>query len=400
LATDVWTFVYDALGHQVEWSSNGTYESSSLRLGNFKLSAIGQNPFYSEYPFPGGSLFSENGGGTGVQLGDWLGTSRAFWGYTGGTWGQSGAHAPFGETYAYNNGYSKDFTGQPSDGNMGNTAYYFPERHYQSGQGRWLSPDPAGLAAVNPTNPQSWNRYAYVMNNPLTNVDPLGLDYCQDSMGGMVSDDNGGDNNVNCANVGGLWVIAQDPTNVAISNADVSQAPTFQDNLGFFLLWASGVGPSTINYGPNDGMTQQLANSATFDQFRQKYKQLGCPNSGTPIQAGNHGLPFLEGFGTGNEALMQVGGFSAYGTTNGNDTTFTIVNIAGQSSFSGASTIGPVTAYFGSSVGSQMPFPMGTAATALTLNGVTDNPYGTSGPFHNIQQMFTWTEGNLCKQGG
>jgi hypothetical protein len=38
-----------------------------------------------------------------------------------------------------------------------------------------MTPDPAGLAAVNPSNPQSWNRYAYVSNNPLALVDPFGL---------------------------------------------------------------------------------------------------------------------------------------------------------------------------------------------------------------------------------
>lgn len=48
-------------------------------------------------------------------------------------------------------------------------------RKQSATQGRWISPDPAGLAAVDPTNPQSWNRYAYVMNNPLSFVDPLGL---------------------------------------------------------------------------------------------------------------------------------------------------------------------------------------------------------------------------------
>ncbi|HET7103033.1 MAG TPA: hypothetical protein VFI20_03000 [Terracidiphilus sp.] len=30
--------------------------------------------------------------------------------------------------------------------------------------GRWLSPDPAGWAAVDLTNPQSLNRYGYVLN--------------------------------------------------------------------------------------------------------------------------------------------------------------------------------------------------------------------------------------------
>jgi RHS repeat-associated protein len=48
-------------------------------------------------------------------------------------------------------------------------------RQYSSQLGRWMHPDPAGLAAVDASNPQSWNRYAYVLNNPLRFIDPLGL---------------------------------------------------------------------------------------------------------------------------------------------------------------------------------------------------------------------------------
>jgi RHS repeat-associated protein len=55
--------------------------------------------------------------------------------------------------------------------------YDFPAREYGI-QGRWPSPDPAGLAAVDPTNPQSWNRYAYVLNNPLNFIGPSGMGLC------------------------------------------------------------------------------------------------------------------------------------------------------------------------------------------------------------------------------
>jgi hypothetical protein len=35
-------------------------------------------------------------------------------------------------------------------------------------------PDPAGLAAADITNPQTWNRYAYVMNDPIGVCRPAG----------------------------------------------------------------------------------------------------------------------------------------------------------------------------------------------------------------------------------
>ncbi len=50
-----------------------------------------------------------------------------------------------------------------------------PHRMYSPGEGRWLSPDPAGKRAAKPANPQSWNRYAYVLNNACNGTDPLGL---------------------------------------------------------------------------------------------------------------------------------------------------------------------------------------------------------------------------------
>jgi len=57
-------------------------------------------------------------------------------------------------------------------------------RHYNLNLGRFLSPDPA---PAKPANPQSWNAYTYVLNNPVNLIDPLGLtaEPCyQDSVAG------------------------------------------------------------------------------------------------------------------------------------------------------------------------------------------------------------------------
>ena len=82
------------------------------------------------------------------------------------------AYAPFGEPYGWDGTTDFSFTGMNQD--TAYDLYDFPAREY-SNVGRWISPDPAGLAAVDSTNPQSWNRYAYVANNPLMYVDPSGM---------------------------------------------------------------------------------------------------------------------------------------------------------------------------------------------------------------------------------
>lgn len=116
---------------------------------------------------------------------DWLGSSRLA-STSSRTLYYSGAYAPFGENYVPSGTQDLSFTGQNQDtessgaGGAGGL-YDFPYREHSPVQGRWLSPDPAGLAAVSPTDPQSWNRYAYVGNRPLNSIDPLGLfgDYCE-----------------------------------------------------------------------------------------------------------------------------------------------------------------------------------------------------------------------------
>src|SRR5207248_10237698 len=76
------------------------------------------------------------------------------------------AYAPYGEDYN-GSGTTPDlaFTDQNQDTVSGGSSanlYDFMMREYRTAHGRWTSPDPAGLAAVDPSNPQSWNRYGYV----------------------------------------------------------------------------------------------------------------------------------------------------------------------------------------------------------------------------------------------
>jgi RHS repeat-associated protein len=67
---------------------------------------------------------------------------------------------------------SEKFTGKERDAETGMD--FFGVRYMSNAQGRFMSPDPVGPSSDEIRNPQKWNRYAYVVNNPLTLVDPDG----------------------------------------------------------------------------------------------------------------------------------------------------------------------------------------------------------------------------------
>jgi RHS repeat-associated protein len=165
---------YDAFGRAVEQNRTGTYTQilyspMGQKFGLMNGSAVKQ--YF--VPLAGGVQAVYNSSGLQYyRHSDWLGSSR-FAGTTSGTVYYDGAYAPFGENYAETGTTDRSFTGQTQD--TVNGLYDFLFRQQSSAQGRWLVPDPAGLAAVDLTNPQTWNRYAYVTNDPCDQVDPLGL---------------------------------------------------------------------------------------------------------------------------------------------------------------------------------------------------------------------------------
>lgn len=62
------------------------------------------------------------------------------------------------------------FTGKERDAETG--LDYFGARYLSGAQGRFTSPDPLFIEAKRLPDPQAWNLYAYVRNNPLRLVDP------------------------------------------------------------------------------------------------------------------------------------------------------------------------------------------------------------------------------------
>jgi RHS repeat-associated protein len=138
---------------------------------------------------PGGSVAVYNSNGLAYyRHPDWLGSSRlastpnrAIYSTT--------AYGPFGETYASTGTTDLSFTGMNQD-TVANL-YDFPTREYGI-QGRWPSPDPAGLSAVSLRDPQTFNRYAYVSNRPLNTIDPWGLRQCLNPGSGGCHDGGGG----------------------------------------------------------------------------------------------------------------------------------------------------------------------------------------------------------------
>jgi RHS repeat-associated protein len=184
---------YDAFNRAMTINRSGTYTNYLFTAAGQRYATMTGGTWQKYFlPLPAGmqAVYTPSG----LQYyrhADWLGSSR-FASTPSGAVQYSLGYAPFGETYSESGTVDRVYTGQTQDTVAGSTALYdFQFRQHASSQGRWLVPDPAGLAAVDPTNPQTWNRYAYVGNNPLNQVDAKGL--CSwDETCPMIQESNGG----------------------------------------------------------------------------------------------------------------------------------------------------------------------------------------------------------------
>jgi RHS repeat-associated protein len=167
------SYSYDGDGRRVKKLVGGSTQNTTV----FVYDITGQ--LIAEYTDSAAS-----GTGTSYVTSDTLGSPRVI---TGSNQNVKGRHdyLPFGEQlFAGSSGrtsqqnYNADnlrqqFTSKERDIETG--LDYFGARYYASRQGRFTSADPL-MGSAHVSDPQSWNRYTYVNNNPLRNIDPEGLD--------------------------------------------------------------------------------------------------------------------------------------------------------------------------------------------------------------------------------
>ena len=126
-----------------------------------------------KYYSAGGQRVALNDNGTLYYLlGDHLGSTALTANSSGGLYAEL-RYKPWGEN-RYTSGTTPTtyrFTGQRSEESGLGSLYDYGARFYSPALGRFLSAD---TIVPQLENPQAWNRYSYVVNNPLKYTDPTG----------------------------------------------------------------------------------------------------------------------------------------------------------------------------------------------------------------------------------
>ncbi|HKY26358.1 MAG TPA: RHS repeat-associated core domain-containing protein, partial [Pyrinomonadaceae bacterium] len=175
-------------GSVVKYRKNGTLLRTSTLAPTYPLYAGAS--IYSNAGTAANALLSIGGDGVASELRwlvpDHLGTPRMIFDLSGSLANMKRHdYLPFGEELfpptggrSAAMGYSGDgvrqqFTQKERDTETG--LDYFGARYYSSTQGRFTSPDPLFFQKEMMLDPQRFNLYSYVRNNPLKLVDPKGL---------------------------------------------------------------------------------------------------------------------------------------------------------------------------------------------------------------------------------
>lgn len=188
------SYTYDALGQRVRKDAGSSLEYFYFG-GQLVATRDPASGAWTDRLYGPGGVFATVAGTENaipkIRMTDHLGSLTGIFDPQSGQLTEANSLA-YGESNLNATGDNFAFTDHERDAENGSDATLF--RHYSPEQGRWLSPDPYN-GSVDLSDPQSFNRYAYLSNRPLAATDPYGLcgddgiDDCGDS--GANSGDNG-----------------------------------------------------------------------------------------------------------------------------------------------------------------------------------------------------------------
>jgi len=197
------SFTYDALNQRVVSTVGGTtkvygYNAAGKRATVWDASGnlISAQYYAGNRPL---AYYLTSDGHVRFQHQDWVGTERYRTRYTA-TMEGSFSSLPFGDSQAVASGIDSN-----ADANHFADLDYVTQdmqnatfRTYSATNARWLRPDPY-TGSYDLSDPQSFNRYAYVAGKPLIFSDPSGWDYF-DENGNLCTqdDDPNADTSVTC----------------------------------------------------------------------------------------------------------------------------------------------------------------------------------------------------------
>jgi RHS repeat-associated protein len=166
------SYTYDGDGRRVKKGTTKLYWYGAGSDTMLETDASGNNP--TEYVFFNGRRVARRSpsGAVNFYFADHLGSSRVVTNATGTILDDSDFY-PFGgeRVVTSTSGNNYKFTGHERDSETGLDNYGF--RYYGSSLGRFMSPDEPFVDQFE-SDPQSWNLYSYVRNNPLAFFDPTG----------------------------------------------------------------------------------------------------------------------------------------------------------------------------------------------------------------------------------
>jgi RHS repeat-associated protein len=170
---------------------------------------------------------------------------------------------------------------------------YFGARYFSGAQGRFTSPD-IPLLDQDPSDPQSWNLYSYVRNNPLIFTDPTGR--CKQGADGKYHDSDDGP----CVAPGGTSVTVTDKAPKERDHAAEAQAEMTRMQ---YEAWKRN---QERNKTKEDQPLRKEAQSALTTAYQRTVHDLGCAGLGFVVgDAGAAG--FTAGQPTIDKPFSQGG---------------------------------------------------------------------------------------------